>query len=70
MDGLIVILLYVGIALSVGLLGAVLYTRSVGSRKRYCCPQCGEQLTVELMKAQHCNLCGAPLRGEMTGGHR
>jgi hypothetical protein len=67
MEGLIVLLVYAGVGIGLVVLGALFYMRSVSTRKRYCCPQCGEQLSVELMKAQHCNLCGAPLRGEMYG---
>ena len=67
MEGLIVLLIYGGGALVVVVLGVLFYLRSVSTRKRYCCPQCGEQMSVELMKAEHCNMCGAPLRGEMYG---
>lgn len=65
MAGLFVILIYALVGAIVVALGALLYARSVGSRKRYCCPQCGEQISVELMKAGRCNVCGAPLRDEM-----
>jgi len=67
MEGLIVLLIYAGIGVIVVVLGILLYLRSVSNRKRYCCPQCGEQVSVELMKARHCNICGAPLRNEMIG---
>ena len=67
MEGLIILLVYAGIGVVVVALGVVLYVRSVSSRKRYCCPQCGERMTVELMKAGHCNVCGAPLGQEMIG---
>ncbi len=70
MDGLIVLLVYgVGGVLVVAL-GLLFYLRSVSSRKRYCCPQCGEQISVELMQAGHCSTCGAPFKGEMTGERR
>jgi hypothetical protein len=67
MEGLIVLLVYGGIGILVFALGTLFYLRSVSSRKRYCCPQCGEQMSVELMKAEHCNMCGAPLKAEMIG---
>jgi hypothetical protein len=70
MEGLLIVLFYVVVGIVVIVVGTLLYARSVQSRKRYCCPQCGEQMTVELMKAGHCNVCGAPLRGEMMGGPR
>ena len=70
MEGLVVLLLYTGIGVIVIVLGVLFYLRSVASRKRYCCPQCGEQVSVELMKAGHCNVCGAPLRNEMIGERR
>jgi hypothetical protein len=68
MEGLAVLLLYLVIGAIVIVAGALLYARSVGSRKRYCCPQCGEQISVELMDASHCNVCGAALRGKMDRG--
>ncbi len=68
MEGLVILLLYAGIGAVVVLVGVLLYLRSAASRKRYCCPQCGEQVAVELMKAGHCNVCGVPLRDEMIGG--
>ena len=67
MEGLIVLLVYAGIGVIVVVLGVLFYLRSASSRKRYCCPQCGEQVSVELMKAGHCSVCGAPFRHEMTG---
>ncbi|MFT5191123.1 MAG: ribosomal protein S27AE [Verrucomicrobiales bacterium] len=42
-------------------LGGIFYYFSVQSRKRYRCPECGEQLQVEHMEATNCNLCGTPL---------
>ena len=67
MEGLIVLLIYGGIGLVVVGLAVLFYLRAVSSRKRYCCPQCGERMSVELMQATHCNMCGAPLHGEMFG---
>ncbi len=67
MGGLIVLFLYVGLGVAVVGLGVLFYLRSACSRKRYCCPQCGERVSVELMDAGHCNMCGAPLRHEMIG---
>ena len=65
MEGLIVLFIYGFIGIVVVVAGGLLYARSVRSRKRYCCPKCGEQISVELMEAGHCNLCGTPLRGPM-----
>lgn len=62
MEALIVFAIY-------GLLGAIglaialtVYMRSVSHRRWYECPQCGERMRVELMRAENCNTCGAPLR--------
>ncbi len=46
-------------------LGILFYFLAVRSRKHYVCPQCGEELMVEHMKASRCNFCGAPLEQEM-----
>ena len=59
MNGIIFVYLAMGVVV-VGL-GVLLYLRAVASRKRYACPKCGEKLSVELMKARRCNMCGAPL---------
>ncbi len=67
MDTLMGLLVYGGIGLVLLALCLLFYRRSVNSRKRYCCSQCGEQISVELMQAGHCNTCGAPFRGEMMG---
>ncbi len=40
----------------------VFYVFSVGSRRAYRCPECGEQMTAEYLKAKRCNMCGAPLQ--------
>lgn len=37
------------------------YLRSLFSRKKYFCPQCGEEIQVELMEASRCSVCGARL---------
>lgn len=42
------------------------YFLSVQSRKDYKCPQCGEKVRVEHMKASRCGMCGAPLKQEVT----
>lgn len=64
MGFVLVILFY--LVLIGGFLGLVvfLYLRSVLSRRGYRCPHCGERLSVELMQATFCNVCGAPLRVE------
>ena len=59
-----VLLFYVALGIAVVVLGAVLFARSVRSRRRYWCRQCGERMTVELMEARNCNQCGAPLDRE------
>ncbi len=65
MEGLVILALYVlGGLLLVGL-GVLLYVRAAASRKAYVCPECGERMTVELMKASRCNTCGAPLGGSL-----
>lgn len=58
--------------LPAGLLGLalLLYLRSADSRQRSRCPQCGEEVQVELMTASHCSSCGAPLRPGQTGSTR
>ena len=55
------LLILFGIVLVVVVLGVLFYLRAAASRKLYKCPQCGEMVEVELMKASHCNHCGAPL---------
>jgi len=70
MSALAVLLIYGSIAALIVVLGLVFYLRSVGSRKRYDCPQCGEQVSVELMRASHCSMCGAPLGATMAGDHQ
>ena len=58
------IVIYIIGSLAVALVMVVIlvYLRAAGSRTTYKCPQCGEVFRVELMKASHCNHCGAPLR--------
>jgi len=45
-------------------LAILLYYLAVRSRKTYRCPQCGETIQVEYLKAEHCGMCGAPLKEE------
>jgi hypothetical protein len=40
----------------------VFYAFSFASRKAYLCPECGERMTAEYLKAKRCNMCGAPLQ--------
>lgn len=55
------------IALPILLILAILfYFLSVQSRKSYKCPQCGERVRVEHMKASRCGMCGAPIKQEET----
>lgn len=62
MEALIPILIYTGIGGVVVAAGVIFYVRAVASRKTYRCPNCGEEVRVELMEASHCNHCGSPLR--------
>ena len=64
MEALVPLLIYLGIGVVVILLGILFFLRAFASRKTYRCPQCGEEIRVELMHASHCNTCGADL--EMT----
>lgn len=44
------------------LLGMVcVYEKAKASRKTFKCPNCGEKINVEFMKAQNCNVCGCNL---------
>jgi len=64
-EGLVVVLMYgVGIA-GVAMLALLLYLLAVRSRRSYVCPQCGERLSVEYLNAKRCNMCGAPLNGNL-----
>ncbi len=45
-------------------LAIIFYYFSVQSRKLYRCPQCGEKIRVEYMRATRCNICGVPLKQE------
>jgi ribosomal protein S27AE len=58
---MLVLLIYIGGAAFIGLIGLTFYLISVQTRKRYTCPACGERLQTEHMNASHCNMCGAPL---------
>jgi hypothetical protein len=49
------------IFLGLVVLGAFFYVRSKKSRTRYHCPNCGHSIQTELLKAEHCNICGAAL---------
>ena len=56
-----ILLIYFGAGAALLILGVLLFLRSRSSRRTYTCPHCGERVTVELMGAKHCNMCGAPL---------
>jgi len=43
-------------------LAVVLYLLAVRSRKTYRCPECGEEIRVEYLKARRCGMCGASLQ--------
>ncbi|MCP4702463.1 MAG: hypothetical protein GY862_37230 [Gammaproteobacteria bacterium] len=45
-------------------LAAVVYYFAVRSRKVYTCPECGEEIRVEHMETERCNICGALLKRE------
>ena len=64
MDSLIVIMVYGGIFVFLAWLAIAFYLRSVTTRKVYQCPGCGESFRVELMEADHCNVCGTALAQE------
>lgn len=59
---LIIIYLLVFLVFIIG--GAILFFRSLKSRKYYICPSCGERIYTEHMIAQRCNVCGAFLKEE------
>jgi predicted RNA-binding Zn-ribbon protein involved in translation (DUF1610 family) len=40
----------------------LVYFLSVMSRKAYTCPECGEKIRVEYMRASRCSVCGALLK--------
>ena len=61
MQGIVIVVVYAVIGLAVIGLGFLLYSFAVASRRSYRCPQCGEELTTEYLKASRCNMCGAPL---------
>ncbi len=61
---MILLLIYGSGFVLLAILAVLLYLRAAGTRKGYVCPHCGERLTVELMSASRCNMCGAPLRTE------
>ncbi len=56
-------------------LGAFFYLRSRKSRTRYHCPNCGNSIQTELLKAEHCSICGTALneaqhKGKVTGDYQ
>jgi hypothetical protein len=57
------IVLAIYVVAGLGLLGlaVLLYLRATASRTVYRCPKCNEVVSVELMQASRCNVCGAPL---------
>jgi hypothetical protein len=61
---MVLLLIYFFGFVLLAMLALLLFIRAVSSRKQYVCPHCGERLTVELMSASRCNMCGAPLRTE------
>lgn len=46
----------------------LLFFRAYASRKKYTCPNCGEQIQVELMEATRCSVCGSPLNQNREEG--
>ena len=61
MELLLVTLVGLGVLGAIVMLMILLYAASLGSRKSYCCPKCGEQIKTEYLDAQHCGMCGTPL---------
>jgi uncharacterized protein (DUF983 family) len=61
----LLVLFYAAIIGGLAAAGVFLYLRAAASRRRYCCPHCGERFRVELMTASHCNVCGTPVRHPM-----
>ncbi|MGF1579405.1 MAG: hypothetical protein ACFCD0_08590 [Gemmataceae bacterium] len=62
MEAFIVLGFYALIGLAVVVFGGLVYVRATMSRKTYRCQECNEVISVELMDASYCNVCGAPLR--------
>ena len=62
MEVLIPIAIYGTLGAVALLIAFAVWSRSVAHRRWYECPQCGERVRVELMRASNCNTCGAPLR--------
>lgn len=58
---MVVVLVYGTIFIVIALLALLFYSLSVGSRRRYSCPECGERIETEHLDAKHCSMCGAPL---------
>ena len=61
MEGLVVLLVYGAVGLVIIVLGTLFYLRSAASRKRYCCPKCGEHMVeheFDIIKAERCESCG------------
>lgn len=61
MEGLLVLLFYVLVGIGVLIVGVIFYLRAGLSRATYTCPKCQTRVRVELMEADHCNVCGARL---------
>jgi transcription initiation factor IIE alpha subunit len=61
-EGLIVLALYAALGVGVVVVAVVFYLRAELSRSSYHCPKCHTSIRVELMEANHCNVCGAWLR--------
>lgn len=63
LESVLVTWMSIGILLSIFVgIPLAFFVFSVASRRSYRCPQCGERITTEYLKAKHCNLCGAPLQ--------
>lgn len=61
MEALVVLLIYGLIGAAFVTLAVLFWLRSYGSRRTRKCPQCGEEVTTELMESKRCNTCGAAL---------
>lgn len=43
------------------ILASTFYYFSLRSRKKYKCQECKEEITIEHLTTEHCNICGAKL---------
>lgn len=65
MEILIVPLMYLVVFGVIGFIGWLFYLRTLGTRKSWVCPKCGESITTDHMEASFCSSCGTELTQEM-----